>query len=40
MGIALLLIGIGLVVLSVRWLREPATGPQTAPTVTPKPAVA
>jgi len=40
MGIALLLIGIGLVVLSVRWLREPAPAPQTAPTVTPKPAVA
>jgi hypothetical protein len=40
MGIALLLIGIGLVVLSVRWLTAPDTATQTTPTVTPKPAVA
>jgi hypothetical protein len=40
MGIALLLIGIGLVVLSVHWLRERGTAVQKTPTVAPKPVVA
>jgi hypothetical protein len=40
MGIALLLTGVGLVVLSVRWLREPGTAAQLAPTVAPTPVVA
>jgi hypothetical protein len=40
MGIALLLIGIGLFVLTVRWLREPASAARATPTVTPKPIVA
>jgi hypothetical protein len=40
MGIALLLIGIGPVVLSVRWLTEPDTAVQKTPTVVSKPAVA
>jgi hypothetical protein len=40
MGIALLLIGIGLVVLSVQWLREPGVAAQKTPTVAPKPVVA
>jgi hypothetical protein len=40
MGVALLLIGIGLVVLSVWWLREPGTAVQPTPTVAPKPVVA
>jgi hypothetical protein len=38
MGIALLLIGIGLLVLTVRWLREPASAARTAPKVAPVPA--
>lgn len=40
MGVALLLIGVGLVVLSVRWLREPDTAVQKAPAVATKPVVA
>ena len=40
MGVALLLIGIGLVVLSVWWLREPGNAVQPTPTVAPKPVVA
>ena len=40
MGIALLLTGIGLLVLTVRWLREPSAAAQTTPTVAPKPVVA
>jgi hypothetical protein len=40
MGIALLLTGIGLLVLTVRWLREPASAARQTPTVTPKPIVA
>ena len=40
MGIALLLIGIGLLVLTVRWLREPGAAAQKTPTVAPKPVVA
>ena len=40
MGVALLLIGIGLVVLSVHWLRERGTAVQKTPTVAPKPVVA
>jgi hypothetical protein len=40
MGIALLLIGTGLMVLTVRWLREPANVARQTPAVTPKPAVA
>jgi hypothetical protein len=40
MGIALLLTGTGLLVLTIRWLREPANAARTTPTVTPKPAVA
>jgi hypothetical protein len=38
MGIALLLTGIGLLVLTVRWLREPASAARTAPKVAPVPA--
>jgi hypothetical protein len=42
MGIALLLTGIGLLVLTVRWLREPASarGAATTPVVKPKPVIA
>jgi len=40
MGIALLLTGIGLLVLTVRWLREPDAAAQTTPTVAPKAVVA
>jgi hypothetical protein len=40
MGIALLLTGIGLVVLSVRWLRELGTAMHTTPTAAPKAVVA
>ena len=40
MGVALLLIGIGLVVLSVWWLRQPGTVVQKTPTVAAKPVVA
>jgi hypothetical protein len=40
MGIALLLTGIGLLVLTVRWLREPASAASATPTVTPKPIAA
>jgi hypothetical protein len=39
MGIALLLIGGGLIVLTVRWMREPASAARQTPTVAPKPAV-
>jgi hypothetical protein len=39
MGIALLLTGIGLVVLTVRWLREPASAAGHTPGVAPKPIV-
>ena len=39
MGIALLLTGIGLLVMTIRWLREPAT-PREKPVVAAKPAVA
>jgi hypothetical protein len=38
MGIALLLTGIGLLVLTIRWLREPASAARTAPKVAPVPA--
>jgi hypothetical protein len=37
MGIALLLTGTGLLVLTVRWLREPKSAARETPTVTPKP---
>jgi hypothetical protein len=41
MGIALLLTGIGLLVLTVRWLREPASAARTAPqTAAVKPVTA
>jgi hypothetical protein len=40
MGIALLLTGIGLLVLTIRWLREPTRAAQAAPAVRPKPVVA
>jgi hypothetical protein len=40
MGIALLLTGIGLLVLTIRWLREPAAAARATPAVTPKPVVA
>jgi hypothetical protein len=39
MGIALLLTGAGLMVLAVRWLREPASAPREEPTVAAKPVV-
>ena len=39
MGIALLLTGTGLLVLTVRWLREPDNVARRTPTVTQKPAV-
>jgi hypothetical protein len=39
MGIALLLTGAGLMVLTVRWLREPASAPREKPTVAAKPVV-
>jgi hypothetical protein len=39
-GAALLLTGIGLLVLTVRWMREPASAAQQTPTVAPKPVVA
>jgi hypothetical protein len=39
MGIALLLIGAGLLVLTVRWMREPASASQQTPTVAPKPVI-
>ena len=38
MGIALLLVGIGLLVLTVRWIREPAAKAQTR--ATPKAPIA
>ena len=37
MGIALLLTGIGLLVLTVRWLREPASSAKETPKATPTP---
>jgi hypothetical protein len=41
MGIALLLAGIGLLVLTVRWLREPESAARATPVASPvKPAVA
>jgi hypothetical protein len=40
MGIALMLTGIGLLVLTIRWLREPASAARTTPVVAPKPVVA
>jgi hypothetical protein len=40
MGTALLLTGIGLLVLTVRWLREPGAAAQTTPTVAPNAVVA
>ncbi|MCW2968492.1 MAG: hypothetical protein JWM71_2264 [Solirubrobacteraceae bacterium] len=39
MGIALLLTGAGLLVLTVRWLREPASAARVTPVVKPKPVV-
>jgi hypothetical protein len=40
MGIALLLIGAGLLVLTIRWLREPAATARSTPVVAPKPVTA
>jgi hypothetical protein len=40
MGIALLLTGIGLLILTVQWLRELGAAAQTTPTVVPKPVAA
>ena len=40
MGIALLLTGIGLLVLTVRWLREPAAATRAAALAKPKPVIA
>jgi hypothetical protein len=41
MGIAMLLIGIGLLVLTVRWMREPTSAADAAPVAAPiKPAIA
>jgi hypothetical protein len=40
MGIALMLIGIGLLVLTIRWLREPASAASATPAVKPKPVPA
>ncbi len=37
MGIALLLVGIGLLVLTVRWMREPSSVSRPAPAVAPMP---
>ena len=39
MGIALFLTGIGLLVMTIRWIREPATAAREKPVVAPKPAV-
>jgi hypothetical protein len=38
-GIALLLTGIGLLVLTIRWMREPASAELKTPVVAPKPVV-
>jgi hypothetical protein len=40
MGVALLLTGTGLLVLTIRWLREPASAARQTPAVSPKPVVA
>ena len=40
MGIALFLVGIGLLVLTIRWLREPASAALKTPVVATKPVVA
>jgi hypothetical protein len=40
MGIALLLTGIGLLVMTIRWIREPAAAAREKPVVAPKSAVA
>ncbi len=39
MGIALILTGLGLLVMTIRWMREPESAKREAPVVTPKPAV-
>ncbi len=39
MGFALLLTGIGLLVFTVRWLREPQLATSPAPVITPKPII-